>query len=296
MRAGAATLVLGVVLMSTASTAQAAPVEPSSSGLVVHTTVTTGQPRRGVRVEAQTWVAATGTAAENATLSFSTEPRSGVRISAVCTLASQGHCKLGDVEAGGTTVPFTVEVPAGSTPLTLTIGAFARAGDTRSAEEYTKITFAPADRRTGSPSPPPSPTASPRPTRTTPSATAAPPPSAAAESPPEGSAPSTTASARTPAVADPSGALGLPSASPTDGSSPSGYPFTAQPASSPPGTGTTLVGEEVPPALALGQSIWLGVLLAACALAAALAFRRGARIRRRPEDPPSTGKHRPKGA
>lgn len=296
MHAGAATFVLGVVLMSTASAAQAAPGDdPPSGELVVHTTVITGKPRRGTEVKAQAWVASTGADSENATLSFSAEPRAGARISAVCTLTAQGYCKLGDVDAGGTTVPFTVEVPAGSTPLTLTIGAFTRADNARPAGEYTKVTFAPAARKTESQTP--SPSASPQPAPASPSTTAAPPP--AATNPPAAAPAAVPTQTEMPVQTEaevtpgPSDTLGLPSVVSTNDSSPPGYLFTA-PASEPPSdTRTTLVGTEVPPALALGQSIWLGVLLAACALAAALAFRRGARIRRRPEDPESIGKHRP---
>jgi hypothetical protein len=294
MRTGAATFVLGVVLMSTASAAQAAPDDdPPSGELVVHTTVTTGKPRRGAEVKAQTWIASTGAASENATLSFSAEPRTGVRISAVCTRTAQGYCKLGDVDSGGTTVPFTIEVPAGSAPLTLTIGAFTRADNARPVGEYTKVTFAPAARKTESQTP--SPSASPQPPPTSPSATPAPPPSAAnppAAAPAQTEAPVQTEVTAAPGPSDTLGLPSVPSADPTDGSSPAGYVFTAMASEPPPDTRTTLVGTEVPPALALGQSIWLGVLLAACALAAALAFRRGARIRRRPEDPESIGKHR----
>ncbi|WP_106401575.1 hypothetical protein [Actinocorallia populi] len=254
MRTGAATLVLGVVLMSTASSAQAVPRAPGAE-LAVHVTVLSGEPRRGAPVEAQAWVSAPGATAENVVLFLAAGSRGEVRVSGGCAPAVPGHCRLGEVDSAGTTVPFTVEVPSGEAPLTLGLGAFAWADGMWPAGDHTRITFAPAvPGSTPSPSP---------------AASEPPPPPAA----PVAASPAPTDLLGLPQVPAQTPARTPPQAFPADGAGPAGRPAAPQP-----GASTTLVVAEEPGA---GQSIRLGVLLAACVLASALALRRGARIRRR---------------
>ncbi|GAA0962706.1 hypothetical protein [Actinocorallia libanotica] len=252
MRTGAATLVLGAVLVSTDSAAQAA-ARGRGAELAVRVAVLTAEPRRGAPVEAEVRISATGAAARNTMLFLAAGPPARLRVSGVCAPAAPGYCGLGTVDSAGRAVPFTVEVPAGSSPLTLDLGAFTWADGRWPAGTHSGITFAPSPPE-GAPSPPP---------------TADPPPAA-------------------PVAADPvpTDPLWLPPvppdaslpAAPTGSPGPSGRPAAAS-SPPPPGASTTLVVAEEPGA---GQSIRLGVLLAACVLTSALAFRRGARIRRRP--------------
>ncbi|MCD0449954.1 hypothetical protein LO762_12240 [Actinocorallia sp. API 0066] len=255
-----------------------APAAPGDAALVVHTTVTTAQPRRGADVTGQVWVAATGEGARNATLSFSAEPNAGVVLEAVCTRTAQGYCKLGDVDAAGTSVPFTIRVKAGAEPLTVTLGAFTRGDDVESAWEYTKVTFRPAKR--------------PRPTEPEPSGPAPPDPASPSATPATPSGPAVPAPVATPPVvpppdtaqpsATPDPGMGLPQVADSTGATPGpGYVIPAPTGQTLPATELT-GAREVSPVLALSQSVWLGFLLAACTLAAAVAFRRGARIRRGP--------------
>ncbi|WP_344821180.1 hypothetical protein [Actinocorallia longicatena] len=285
-------LLLGCGLLATLPFGGAA-AEPAASTLVVHTTVTTATPRSGMNVQAQVWVAATGDAATNATLSFSADPKTGVSISALCTRSPQGYCKLGDVDSGGATVPFTIKLKARTSPVTVTLGVWTRAENVKAAWEYKKIKFRAAA--------PVSPKPSSTPSSTTPSSPPSTPPSTTTTTPPVSSftpvvpptdpmlptVPTTTNGVTVaPTTSITPGAGGLLTTAPSDVT-------TYQPPggeSTPPDTSLTGSQDEVPAALALGQSLWLGALLAACALAAVLVFRRGQRVRRRPDD----GKHRPK--
>ncbi|GAB2863913.1 hypothetical protein GCM10022221_74940 [Actinocorallia aurea] len=282
MRAGAALFLLTATAAAIpGASAQAAP---GDGVLVVHTTITTADPTRGTEVRGQVWVAATGGTAANATLTFSAAPNTGVGLEPVCTRTAQGYCKLGDVDAGGTSIPFTLRVKAGASPLTVTLGAFTRADASESVGEYTKITFARTPPKTQTPSAEDTsaPAATPTASATTPA------PAAPAAVPAPGT--STDPSVATPQAAAPGAALPQVAATPT-ASTPPGYavpPSTEQPL---PATELTGAG-DVSPVLALGQSVWLGVLLAACTLASAAAIRRGTRIRHATPGPSSPAPRR----
>ncbi|MDX6739991.1 hypothetical protein [Actinocorallia sp. A-T 12471] len=269
MRAGTAALLVGAAALPPLP-AQAAP---GDGVLVVHTTLTSAQPTRGEDVTGQVWVAAAGGTAANATLSFSATPNAGVALEAICTRTAQGYCKLGDVDAAGTSVPFTIRVKAGAAPLTVSVGAFARADGAEAVREYTEITFARTPPKTKTPEPsetPPAPAATPGETATPPVPTAsAPLPAAvpgASVAPPYPSA----------GTADPG--AGLPQVAGVPTAAPPGYVAPTATEQALPETELTGAG-EVSPMLALGQSVWLGVLLAGCTLASAAAVKRGARIR-----------------
>ncbi|ROO84609.1 hypothetical protein EDD29_2136 [Actinocorallia herbida] len=268
MRAGAALFFLAAT--AAAFPGAAVQAAPGDGVLVVHTTFTTADPTRGEDVHGQVWVAATGGAATNATLTFSATPNTGVGLEAVCTRTAQGYCKLGDVDAAGTSIPFTLRVKAGASRLTVTVGAFARADGSESVGEYTKVAFARTPPKTQSPEATPT-TASPTPTAsattTAPSVPAAVP------------APGTTVlvpPVTTPGATDPG--AGLPQVAPTPSAALPGYAVPSSTEEALPATELT-GANDVSPLLALGQSVWLGVLLAACTLASAAAIRRGARIR-----------------
>ncbi|MFC0038646.1 hypothetical protein [Actinomadura rayongensis] len=119
-------------------TADPTPVAPV---LVVHSVVGAAGAHSGDALSGQSWIAATGPVARNASLHFRVSGGASVR--PTCTRDAGGRCALGDVGAAGITVPFVLGTKKRHGTDTVTLTAIVTARNAVERRATVRITLAP---------------------------------------------------------------------------------------------------------------------------------------------------------